>query len=49
MFHRDALAINSWHTLGGHFRDSRAFWTAVGAGVPGTYQQRETCPHIPEG
>ncbi|MFF7975925.1 hypothetical protein [Streptomyces sp. NPDC007905] len=39
----------SWHTLGGHFQDSRAFWTAVGAGVPGSYQQRETCPHVPEG
>ncbi|MFJ2008373.1 hypothetical protein [Streptomyces chartreusis] len=39
----------SWHTLGGHFQDSRAFWTAVGTGVPGSYQQRETCPHVPEG
>ncbi|MCX4425845.1 hypothetical protein [Streptomyces mirabilis] len=39
----------SWHTLGGHFQDSRAFWAAVGAGVPGSYQQRDTCPHVPEG
>ena len=39
----------SWHTLGGHFRDSRAFWAAVGTGVLGGYQQRETCPHAPEG
>lgn len=39
----------SWHTLGGHFRDSRPFWAAVGAGVPGGYQQRDTCPHAPEG
>ncbi|MGW0212279.1 hypothetical protein ACWDZ8_43600 [Streptomyces sp. NPDC003233] len=39
----------SWHTLGDHFQDSRAFWAAVGAGVPGSYQQRDTCPHIPEG
>ncbi|MGW3208407.1 hypothetical protein [Streptomyces sp. NPDC001135] len=39
----------SWHTLGDHFQDSRAFWTAVGKGVPGSYQQRDTCPHIPEG
>jgi len=39
----------SWHTLGGHFQDSRAFWAAVGTGVAGSYQQRETCPHVPEG
>jgi hypothetical protein len=39
----------SWHTLGGHFQDSRPFWAAAGAGVPGSYQQRETCPHLPEG
>jgi hypothetical protein len=31
----------AWHTLGGHFNDSRAFWAAVGAGVPGGYQQRD--------
>lgn len=24
----------SWHTLGGHFRDSMAFWAGVGSGVP---------------
>ncbi|MBP2323804.1 hypothetical protein JOF56_004189 [Kibdelosporangium banguiense] len=36
----------SWHTLGGHFPDSRAFWTTVGTNVPGGYQQRELCPHI---
>ncbi|GAB2606408.1 hypothetical protein GCM10027168_44100 [Streptomyces capparidis] len=39
----------SWHTLGGHSHDSRGFWTAVGAGVPGGYQQREVCPHVPSG
>jgi len=38
----------SWHTLGGHFRDARAFWTTVG-GVPGGYQQRELGPHVPHG
>ncbi|WP_344281487.1 hypothetical protein [Actinomadura napierensis] len=32
----------SWHTLGGRFRDSMAFWAAVGAGVPGGYRQRAT-------
>jgi hypothetical protein len=30
----------SWHTLGGHFRESEAFWAAVGAGVTGGYQKR---------
>jgi hypothetical protein len=39
----------SWHTLGGHFSDSRAFWAAVGAGVPGGYQQRQLCPHVSPG
>ncbi|MGH3769688.1 MAG: hypothetical protein ACRDTX_31845, partial [Pseudonocardiaceae bacterium] len=39
----------SWHTLGGHFRDSRAFWDAVGADVPGSYQQRPLCPHAQAG
>jgi hypothetical protein len=39
----------SWHTLGGHFHDSRPFWTDVGTGVPGSYQQRDTCPHVSEG
>ncbi|SPL88400.1 unnamed protein product [[Actinomadura] parvosata subsp. kistnae] len=38
-----------WHMLGGHFRESRPFWAAVGAGVPGGYQQREVCPHITNG
>jgi hypothetical protein len=36
----------SWHTLGGHFRDSQPFWTAAGTDVPGSYQQRETCRHM---
>ncbi|GGV28001.1 hypothetical protein GCM10010260_80500 [Streptomyces filipinensis] len=39
----------SWHALGGHFQDSRAFWAAVGAGVSGRYQQRDTCHHTPDG
>lgn len=38
-----------WHTLGGHFNDSRAFWAAVGADVPGGYQQRAVCAHISPG
>jgi hypothetical protein len=36
----------TWHTLGGHFADSKAFWTAVGADVPGGYQQGPLCPHV---
>ncbi|MHB9856706.1 hypothetical protein [Streptomyces sp. YIM S03343] len=39
----------SWHTLGSHFHDSRPFWAAAGTGVPGRYQQRDTCPHVPDG
>ncbi|MEU0487164.1 hypothetical protein ABZ260_49445 [Streptosporangium sp. NPDC006013] len=39
----------SWHTLGGHLRESRPFWAAVGENVPGGYQQREVCPHITPG
>lgn len=39
----------AWHTLGGHFASSRAFWAAVGADVAGGYQQRATCPHISAG
>jgi hypothetical protein len=35
----------AWHTLGGHFRSSQAFWTAVGADVPGGYHQRPLCQH----
>jgi hypothetical protein len=36
----------SWHTLGGHGRDSRQFWERVGETVPGAYRQRERCIHI---
>jgi hypothetical protein len=39
----------SWHTLGGHFRESRPFWAAVGTGVPGGYRQRPLCPHVDPG
>jgi hypothetical protein len=38
-----------WHTLGGHFRDSEPFWSAVGAETPGGYAQREMCPHRSSG
>ncbi|GAB2688417.1 hypothetical protein [Kitasatospora kifunensis] len=39
----------AWHTLGGHFAESRGFWTVVGAGVSGAYQQRPLCPHVDRG
>jgi len=35
-----------WHTAGGHMIDSRGFWNAVGADVPGGYLQRALCPHL---
>ncbi|SEM21387.1 hypothetical protein SAMN05414137_120191 [Streptacidiphilus jiangxiensis] len=36
----------SWHTLGGHLVYAVPFWNAIGTGVPGSYQQRELCPHV---
>lgn len=33
-----------WHTLGGHFRDTEPFWSAVGAEVDGGYTQAEHLP-----
>jgi hypothetical protein len=39
----------TWHTLGEHLRDSKGFWEAVGAEVPGDYQQRSPCAHITTG
>ncbi|MFE5517908.1 hypothetical protein ACFQ9Q_09285 [Streptomyces virginiae] len=43
---RDEFGNVSWHTLGGHLRDAKAFWIAVGSGVAGGYQKRELCPHV---
>jgi hypothetical protein len=39
----------SWHTLGGHFAESRPFWAEVGRGVPGGYQQGPLCAHVEAG
>ncbi|MGW0704033.1 hypothetical protein ACWD0A_33035 [Streptomyces sp. NPDC002867] len=39
----------AWHTLGGHLRDSVGFWVAIGADVPGGYQQRSLCAHVTTG
>jgi hypothetical protein len=35
----------SWHTLGGHFRESGPFWSAIGAGVEGGYAKLGICSH----
>jgi hypothetical protein len=35
-----------WHTLGGHLAESVPFWVAAGAGIPGGYTQRGSCPHL---
>ena len=34
-----------WHTLGGHFRETEPFWSAVGDGINGGYAKRVVCPH----
>jgi hypothetical protein len=39
----------AWHTLGGHFTESRPFWVAVGTDVEGSYQQRGVCRHVSSG
>jgi hypothetical protein len=36
----------AWHTGSGHMRSSKAFWAAVGEGVPGGYLPRELCEHV---
>ena len=36
----------AWHTLGGHERDARPFWNAVGDGVPGSYLQAKLCERV---
>ncbi|MFF4265794.1 hypothetical protein [Streptomyces virginiae] len=46
---RDEYGDVSWHTLGGHLRDAKAFWIAVGSGVPGGYRKHELCPHVDPG
>ncbi|MFI6031872.1 hypothetical protein [Amycolatopsis magusensis] len=35
----------TWHTLGRHLSDSRAFWIAIGTDVPGSYTPRRLCHH----
>lgn len=42
-------AGSSWHTLGGHFAESKPFWAAVGNSVPGGYEHRSLCPHVSSG
>ncbi|MEU8023956.1 hypothetical protein ACFYUR_16715 [Micromonospora haikouensis] len=35
-----------WYTGSGHLGQAKAFWMAVGRGVPGGYSQRKLCEHI---
>ncbi|MCB5165140.1 hypothetical protein LG634_09910 [Streptomyces bambusae] len=46
---RDEYGDVSWHTLGGHLREAKPFWAAVGTGVPGEYQRRALCSHVSNG
>ncbi|OZV71803.1 hypothetical protein CA850_32870 [Micromonospora echinospora] len=39
----------TWHTLGQHLSEGRAFWIAAGQDVPGGYRPRAMCPHVPSG
>jgi hypothetical protein len=43
---RTAYPGFAWHTLGGHERDARPFWNAVGEGIPGGYRQAKLCDHV---
>ncbi|GAB3160392.1 hypothetical protein GCM10027290_66390 [Micromonospora sonneratiae] len=36
----------TWYTGSGHLGDAKAFWVAVGRGVPGAYRPLELCEHI---
>lgn len=38
--------VVAWYAASGHMSDSKAFWTAVGDGVPGGYLSRELCAHV---
>jgi hypothetical protein len=46
---RDEYPGIGWYTLGGHFIESRPFWSTVSTGVPGGYEQQSLCAHTPLG
>jgi hypothetical protein len=46
---RDEYPGVAWSTPGGHFIESRPFWSTVSTGVPGGYAQQTLCVHTPLG
>ncbi|MCA2218042.1 hypothetical protein [Jidongwangia harbinensis] len=36
----------AWYTGSGHMNDAKAFWAAVGDGVPGGYRPGDLCRHV---
>ncbi|BFU43899.1 hypothetical protein [Krasilnikovia sp. MM14-A1004] len=38
--------VRAWYAASGHMPDSKAFWAAVGAGIPGGYASQELCLHV---
>lgn len=38
--------VTAWYAASGHMPDSKAFWAAVGEGVPGGYGSEELCVHV---
>lgn len=39
-------SVRAWFVASGHMPGSKAFWRAVGAGVPGGYAPDELCVHV---
>jgi hypothetical protein len=38
--------VTAWYAASGLMPDSKAFWAAVGTGVPGGYSSQELCAHV---
>lgn len=38
--------VTAWYAASSHMPDSKAFWAAVGDGVPGGYSSQELCVHV---
>lgn len=39
-------SVRAWYAASGHMPGSKAFWRAVGDGVPGGYASDELCVHV---